>query len=82
MVATECVRSVSNRFSFREGVVLEIVLLRGKVDMMEKTFSSSFVRDCSFRRGRVRKNDLLLLTTDSRFLSYCTPGFAKIALLD
>ena len=28
------------------GVVLEIVLLRRKVDMMGKTFSSSFVRDC------------------------------------
>ena len=27
-------------------VVLEIVLLRRKVDMMEKTFSSSFVRNC------------------------------------
>ena len=35
-------------FSFRKGVVLEIVLLRRKVDMMGKTFSSSFVRDCSF----------------------------------
>ena len=34
-------------FSFRKGVVLEIALLRRKVDMMEKTFSSSFVRDCS-----------------------------------
>ena len=34
-------------FSFRKGVVLEIVLLRRKVDMMGKTFSSSFVRDCS-----------------------------------
>ena len=33
-------------FSFRKGVVLEIVLLRRKVDMMGKTFSSSFVRDC------------------------------------
>ena len=33
-------------FSFRKGVVLEIVLLRSKVDMMGKTFSSSFVRDC------------------------------------
>ena len=33
-------------FSFRKGVVLEIALLRRKVDMMEKTFSSSFVRDC------------------------------------
>ena len=32
--------------SFRKGVVLEIVLLRSKVDMMGKTFSSSFVRDC------------------------------------
>ena len=35
------------RFSFRKGVVLELVLLRRKVDMMGKTFSSSFVRDCS-----------------------------------
>ena len=35
-------------FSFRKGVVLEIVLLRWKVDMMGKTFSSSFVRDCCF----------------------------------
>ena len=35
-------------FSFRKGVVLKIVLLRRKVDMMGKTFSSSFVRDCSF----------------------------------
>ena len=33
-------------FSSRKGVVLEIVLLRRKVDMMGKTFSSSFVRDC------------------------------------
>ena len=33
-------------FSFRKGVVLEIVLLRGRVDMMGKTFSSSFVQDC------------------------------------
>ena len=32
-------------FSSRKGVVLEIVLLRRKVDMMGKTFSSSFVRD-------------------------------------
>ena len=35
-------------FSFRKGVVLEIVLLRRRVDMMGKTFSSSFVRDCSY----------------------------------
>ena len=34
-------------FSFRKGVILEIVLLRRKVDMMGETFSSSFVRDCS-----------------------------------
>ena len=34
-------------FSFRKGVVLEIVLLCRKVDIMGKTFSSSFVRDCS-----------------------------------
>ena len=39
-------------FSFRKGVVLEIVLLRRKVDMMEKTFSSSFVRDCRKRHLR------------------------------
>ena len=32
-------------FSFRKGVVLEIVLLRRKVDMMGKTFSSSFAQD-------------------------------------
>ena len=36
-------------FSFRKGVVLEIVLLRRKVDTMGKTFSSSFVRDCGSR---------------------------------
>ena len=36
-------------FSFRKGVVLEIVLLRRKVEMMGKTFSSSFVRDCSLK---------------------------------
>ena len=34
-------------FSFRKGVVLEIGLLCRKVDTMGKTFSSSFVRDCS-----------------------------------
>ena len=34
-------------FSFRKGVVLEIVLLCRKVDMMEKTFPSSVVWDCS-----------------------------------
>ena len=34
-------------FSFRKGVVLEIVLLRRKGDMMGKNFSSSFVHDCS-----------------------------------
>ena len=33
-------------FSFHKGVVLEIVLLRRKVELMRKTFSSSFVRDC------------------------------------
>ena len=33
-------------FSCRKGVVLEIGLLRRKVDMMGKTFSSSFARDC------------------------------------
>ena len=36
------------RFSFRKGVVLEIVLLRRKVDMMGKTFLSSFVWDCGY----------------------------------
>ena len=34
-------------FSFRKGAVLEIVLLRRKVDMIGKTFSRSFVQDCS-----------------------------------
>ena len=34
-------------FSFRKGVVLEIVLLCRKVDTMGKTFSSSFVPECS-----------------------------------
>ena len=33
--------------SFCKGIVLKIVLLRRKVDMMGKTFSSSFVWDCS-----------------------------------
>ena len=33
-------------FSFRKGVVLEIALLRRRVDMMGKNFSSSFVQDC------------------------------------
>ena len=32
-------------FSFRKGVVLEIPLLRRRVDMMGKNFSSSFVQD-------------------------------------
>ena len=40
-------------FSFRKGVVLEIVLLRRKVDMMEKTFSSSFVWDCKRKQVSV-----------------------------
>ena len=35
-------------FSFRKGVILEIVLLHRKVDMMGKPFSSSFVQDYSF----------------------------------
>ena len=39
-------------FSFRKGVVFEIVLLRRKVDMIGKTFSSSFVRDCSLHKMR------------------------------
>ena len=34
-------------FSFRKGVVLEIVLLCRKVDTMGQTFSSSFVPECS-----------------------------------
>ena len=49
-------------FSFRKGVVLEIVLLRRKVDMIGKTFSSSFVRDCSYvhhtGKKRVRKKKI------------------------
>ena len=40
-------------FSFCRGVVLEIVLLRRKVDMMEKTFSSSFVQDCKQKQVSV-----------------------------
>ena len=36
-------------FSFRKGVVLEIALLRRRVDVMGKTFSSSFVQDCSYK---------------------------------
>ena len=44
-------------FSFRKGIVLEIVLLRRKVDMMGKTFSSSFVRACSsWQLGRFMKS--------------------------
>ena len=46
-------------FSFRKGVVLAKVLLRRKVDMMGKTFSSSFVRDCrsiSTCRRRARQH--------------------------
>ena len=53
-------------FSFRKGVVLEIVLLRRKVDMMGKTFSSSFVRDCRWtsksQRGQKRGMKELSLT--------------------
>ena len=37
-------------FSFLKGVVLEIFLLRRKVDMMGETFSSSFVWDCRYRK--------------------------------
>ena len=37
-------------FSCRKGVVLEIALLHRRVDMMGKTFSSSFVQDCSSSR--------------------------------
>ena len=52
-------------FSFRKGIVLKIVLLRRKVDMMGKTFSSSFVRDCSFCK----------ITPTSCFPSYnCQPA--------
>ena len=59
-------------FSFRKGVVLEIVLLRRKVDMMGKPFSSSFVRDCSKRRRRfelkaiIKEYELLRLTVKLR----------------
>ena len=35
--------------SFRKVIVLDIDLLRRKVDMMGKIFSSSFVRDCIYR---------------------------------
>ena len=40
--------------SFRKGVVLEIVLLRRKADMMGKTSSSSFVRDCSNDNAKIK----------------------------
>ena len=48
-------------FSSRKGVVLEIVLLRRKVDMMGKTFSSSFVRDCGFILNSIISGDTLAL---------------------
>ena len=41
-------------FSFRKGLVLEIVLLRSKVDMMGKTFSSSFFSGIVAQWARTR----------------------------
>ena len=35
-------------FSLCKGILLEILLLRRKVNMMEKTFSTSFVQDCRY----------------------------------
>ena len=48
----EAMLNWGTQISFRKGVVLEIVLLRRKVDMMGKPFSSSFVRDCRLRDRR------------------------------
>ena len=42
----EAILNWGKGLSIPKGVVLEIVLLRRKVDMMGETFSSSFVRDC------------------------------------
>ena len=55
--------------SFRKVIVLDIVLLRGKVDMMGKTFSSSFVRDCIYR--------ILLELTIVKYVIFL--GDAKVA---
>ena len=63
----EAILNWGKGFSFRKVVVWEIVLLRRKVDMTGKTFSSSFVRDCSsfcllfsslfkFKMERCKKN--------------------------
>ena len=50
-------------FSLRKGVVLEIVLLRRIVDMMGKTFSSSFVRDCRKISSAERQGHPLLVSS-------------------
>ena len=50
-------------FSFPKGVVLEIVLFCRRVDMMGKTFSSSFVQDCSYFMGS------LLVTVSIKLLT-------------
>ena len=49
--------------SFRKGVVLEIVLLLRKVDMMGKTFSSSFVRDCNTISGDLAQKPIHAMCT-------------------
>ena len=62
-------------FSFRKGVVLEIVLLRRKVDMMGKTFSRSFVRDCGSGNRQPR------LVTYLNYSAANPGGFAAILQL-
>ena len=42
---------------------LEIVLLLRKVDMMGKTFSSSFVRDCSTISGDLAQKSIHAMCT-------------------
>ena len=74
-------------FSFRKGVVLEIVLLRRKVDMMGKTFSSSLVRDCSnkfliseffFRIGQILFNLARAFKAHHKE-SFCFLSFFKVS---
>ena len=66
-------------FSFRKGVVLEIVLLRRKVDMMGKTFSSSFVWDCSFSGHRPAQRECARtgLRSHARCHPYPSPQLVK-----
>ena len=66
-------------FSFRKGVVLEIVLLRRKVDMMGKTFSSSFVWDCSFSGHRHAQRECARtgLRSHARCHPYPSPQLVK-----